>query len=127
MLCRNFAQQEGLGPARKWCNRLYVVPSGAYEGNLSDLQARFGLFYEREIDSIGGMIPFMEAKIQTVVSSGDDQDEKYEEIRSADCPGGDRVVAIGEALDFSTVWDRKDLVELLSCTFLNEMKTTKTE
>ena len=127
MLCRNYALHEGLGPVRKWGNRLYVVPCGAYEGNLSELQARFGLFYEREIDSIDEMIPFMEAKIQTIVSSGDDQEEIYEEIRSADCPGVDRVVAIGEALDFSTVWDRKDLVELLSCTFLNEMKTTKTE
>ena len=127
MLCRNYALHEGLGPVRKWGNRLYVVPCGAYKGDLSELEARFGLFYEREIDSIDGMIPFMEAKIQTIVSSGDDQMRIYEETRGADCPGVDRVVAIGEALDFSTVWDRKDLVELLSCTFLNEETNTKAE
>ena len=106
---------------------MYVVTCGAYKGDLSELEARFGLFYEREIDSIDGMIPFMEAKIQTIVSSGDDQMRIYEETRGADCPGVDRVVAIGEALDFSTVWDRKDLVELLSCTFLNEETNTKAE
>ena len=127
MLCRNYALHEGLGPVRKWGNRLYVVPCDAYKGDLSGLEARFGLFYEREIDSIDEMIPFMESKIQTIVSSGDDQEEIYEEIRSADCPGVDRVVAIGEALDFSTIWDRKDLVELLSCTFLNETTNTKAE
>ena len=85
------------------------------------------LYENQTSDSIDEMIPFMEAKIQTIVSSGDDQVKIYEGIRSADCPGVDRVVAIGEALDFSTVWDRKDLVELLSCTFLNEETNTKTE
>ena len=69
----------------------------------------------------------MDAKIQTIVSSGSDQEAIYGEIRSAGCPGVDRVCAIGEALDFNTVWDRKDLVEILSCTFLNDVTNTKTE
>ena len=71
-------------------------------------------------------MPFMEAKIQTIVSSSN-QAEIYEKIRAAACDGVDRVVAIGEALDFNTVWDRKDLVEMLSCTFSNEMKNSETE
>ena len=85
------------------------------------------MFYEKEIDGLDDLMPFMEAKIQTIVSSGSDQAELYEKIRLADCDGVDRVTAIGEALDFNTVWDRKDLVEMLSCTFLNEMKNSETE
>ena len=77
-----------------------------------------------DIDSVGEITPYMEAGIQTIVSSGDDQDEINKKMRGAGCEGVDRVVAIGEALDFNTVWDRKDLVEMLSCTSLSETTTT---
>ncbi len=127
LLCRTFAVNKGLGTVRKWKNRLYVVPWGTYEGSLPNLTARFGLFYEKEIASLDEMMPLMEEKIQTIVSSGSDQAELYERFRAAGCRGVDRVTSIGEALDFNTVWDRKDLVEMLSCTFSNETKTTKTE
>ena len=127
ILCRNYALHNGLGPVRRWGNRLYVADCDQYAGRLSDLEARFGLFYEREITSLADMMPLMEAKIQTIVSSGKDQEKIYDAVRGADCPGVDRVCAVGEALDFDIVWDRKDLVELLSCTFSNETKQSKTE
>ena len=126
MLCRTYAVNEGLGSVRKWDNRLYIVPCGHYKGSLTNLEARFGLFYEKKIDGLDEFMPFMEAKVQTIVSSSN-QAEIYEKIRAAACEGVDRVVAIGEALDFNTVWDRKDLVEMLSCTFSNEMKNSETE
>ena len=126
MLCRTYAVNEGLGSVRKWDNRLYIVPCGHYKGSLTNLEARFGLFYEKKIDNLDELMPFMEAKIQTIVSSSN-QAELYEKIRAAECDGVDRVTAIGEALDFNTVWDRKDLVEMLSCTFSNEMKNSETE
>ena len=127
MLCRNYALQQGLGKVSRWGNRLYVVPADRSVERLTDLQGRFGLFYEMEIDSMDELLPYMESKIQTVVSSGSNQAQIYELFRRAECEGVDRVVAIGEALDFSIVWDRKDLVEKLSCTFLNETTNTKAE
>ena len=66
----------------------------------------------------------MGPKVQTIVCSGSDQELIYEKIRGAGCEGCDRVVAIGEALDFNTTWDRKDLLEMLSCTSSNETTTT---
>ena len=80
-----------------------------------------------EIGSLDELAAYMEASIQTIVSSGDDQKDIYEHMRRAGCDGVDRVICAGEALDFSTVWDRKDLITLLSCTFLNETTNTKTE
>ena len=127
MLCRTYAVNEGLKKKKKWSNRLYVVPCRQYKGSLINLEARFGLFYEKDILSLDELVPFMEEKIQTMVSSGSNQEELYEKIRLAECEGVDRVTAIGEALDFNTVWDRKDLVEMLSCTFSNAMKNSKTE
>ena len=121
-LCRMYATRKGLGTVRRWGNRLYLVPA-ACGGSLTELEARFGMFYEMDIYSLDELMPYMEGKIQTIVSSGSDQAEIYEKIRGAGCEGVDRVVAIGEALDFNTVWDRKDLVEMLSCSSSNEMKT----
>ena len=122
-LCRMYATHKGLGTVRRWGNRLYVVPAENNGRCLTELEARFGIFYEMNINSLEEMMPYMSGKIQTIVSSSD-QAEIYDKVRSAGCEGVDRVVAIGEALDFNTIWDRKDLVELLSCTSLNETKTT---
>ena len=127
MLCRAYAANDRLESVRKWGNRLYVVPFTEYTGSLTDFEARFGLFYETEITGIDELLPYMEAKVQTIVSSGNDQMQIYEAIREAGCEGVDRVVAIGEALDFNTVWDRKDLVNLLSCTSSSEIRNTETE
>ena len=127
MLCRTYATQKGLGTVRRWGNRLYVVPVPHDGRTLTDLEARFGMFYEMEINSLNELAAYMGPRIQTIVSSGDEQDAIYECMRGAGVEGVDRVVHAGEALDFNTVWDRKDLVELLSCTFLNGTKNTKTE
>ena len=124
ILCRMYATRKGLGTVRRWGNRIYTVPVPDDGRNLTELEAKFGIFYEMEVEEIENILPYMGPAIQTIVSSGENQQAVYESIRSADCPGVDRVVAAGEALDFNTVWDRKDLVELLSCTSLNETKTT---
>jgi len=127
ILCRMYATQKNLGTVRRWGNRLYTVPVPNDGRKLTELEAKFGIFYEMEIETIENLLPYMGPAIQTIVSSGDDQQAIYKSIRSADCPGVDRVVAAGEALDFNTVWDRKDLVEILSCTSLNGTKHTRTE
>ncbi|MCR5035120.1 MAG: hypothetical protein K6B42_06885 [Clostridia bacterium] len=127
ILCRMYATQKNLGAAKRWGNRLYVVPVPNDGRKLTDLEARFGMFYEMQIGSLNELAGYMEARIQTIVSSGDNQKDIYEHMRRADCAGVDRVVCAGEALDFNTVWDRKDLIALLSCTFLNETMNTKTE
>ena len=127
ILCRMYATQKSLGTVRRWGNRLYTVPIPNDGRNLTEMEAKFGIFYEMEIETIENLLPYMGPAIQTIVSSGDDQQAIYKSIRSADCSGVDRVVAAGEALDFNTVWDRKDLVEILSCTSLNGTKHTRTE
>ena len=123
-LCRMYATRDGLGPVRRWGNRLYLIPAPNDGRDIAELEARFGMFYEMEIKSIDEITPYMGPKVQTIVCSGSDQELIYEKIRGAGCEGCDRVVAIGEALDFNTTWDRKDLLEMLSCTSSNETTTT---
>ena len=123
-LCRMYATRKGIGPVRRLGNRLYLVPAAKDVRDITELEARFGMFYEMDIESIDEMMPYMASKVQTIVCSGSDQETIYEKIRGAGCEGCDRVVAIGEALDFNTTWDRKDLLEMLSCTSSNKTTTT---
>ena len=118
MLCCAYGENEGLETVKAWGNRLYVVPCRVrdYESLLKP-DGRMGLFYETDISSIGELLPLLGDKIQTIVYRGKTgvlPEDIYSSVREANCPGVDRVVAIGEALDFDTVWDRKDLIRLLS-------------
>ena len=99
-----------------WKNRLYVVPCDAakIDGPLWQLEAKMGLFYELDIRTMDELYPFLEGKIQTIVRSGGDQKAVYDQIRQAGCEGVDRVVSLGEALDFDTIWDRKDMIHILT-------------
>lgn len=102
-LCCAYALHEGLGPVEAWGNRLYVVPCRDIRPPLWALEAKMGLFYDCGIDAAEDLHPLLDSKIQTVVTNI--------EGLSLDV---DRVVAVGEALDFDTIWDRKDIIGMLS-------------
>ncbi len=109
-----------LNPIKAWGNSLYVIPGeisnaeGPEQTRLEDLEAKFGIFYEFDIKKAKEIFSLFDAKIQTLVSCGNDDKRLWNEIREAACPGVDRIVSIGEALDFDTTWDRKDMIRSLS-------------
>ena len=116
LLCVNFAENPGLGTARRYGNLLYTVPLGTcgQDGKAPLPEGKMGLFYEADLDDIEKLYPYLTEKIQTLVCLGIDPEELMRGIREAGCPGADRAVVPGEALDFDTIWDRKDLIQMLS-------------
>lgn len=114
MLCVAYARREGLLPAYMPDNRLYVVPCSEIKGSLAEYDGKMGMFFEMEIHEPEEIFPLLEEKIQTVVCSKTGTEDLYERIRAHGCPGVDRVVGVGEALTFDTVWDRKDIIDILS-------------
>lgn len=114
VLCRNYASREDLGSVKRWGNRLYVVPWEKDDATEDMPEGKFGIFYEREIDNVEEMYPYLNERIQTLVCCGPEEKKILSGIRSAGCAGVDRAVSVGEALDFDTVWDRKDIIGLLS-------------
>ena len=116
ILCRTYAGTRGLGQVQRRTNRLYTVPCGRaaqWEGR--DLpEARLGIFYEFDLEKTEDLLPLLSGKIQTAVCIGTDPDALYEMARKAGCPGLDRAVGAGEALEFDTIWDRKDLIGMLT-------------
>jgi len=116
ILCRTYAQVKDLEQAKRWTNRVYVVPCGdasGWEGR-SLPEGKLGIFYEFDLTRAEDLMPLLSEKIQTAVCIGTDPKKLYEQARQAECPGLDRAVCAGEALEFDTIWDRKDLIELLT-------------
>ena len=113
-LCRTIASCKGLKTAQCYGNRLYVVPFENVECRLEELEGKFGIFYESMLKDISEIYPYLNDKIQTVVCCGINEEEFLEKVREADCAGVDRAVSVGEALNFDTIWDRKDIIDLLS-------------
>ncbi len=104
------------GPLCSFGNRLYVVPWKLNKNctnstilRLSNPDAKMGLFHEFAVNDINEIVPLPDGKIQTVVSNINRENLPPELIKSVD-----RVVAIGEALDFDTIWDRKDIIDMLT-------------
>lgn len=115
MLCRHLMLSRNAIPAERYGNRLWVCPcSPDLTEPLSQLRGRFGLFFEKEFHDLHELIPFLDKKIQTVVTAGISPADFRKILDDAGCGLIDRIVLPGEALQFDTTWDRKDLLRLLS-------------
>ena len=78
---------------------------------LRDSHPGNGLFYETDVESIGQLAKQVKNTDQTLTYFGLDKSEISNLLSSITNRGLDRVIPIGEALDFSTIWDGYDLVE----------------
>lgn len=78
-------------------------------------QGKFGIFYEYEIENSKMLLPFLDRKIQTVVYAGNSRIEEIRQmlLKGKAC-GGDRVVAVGDALNLGQSWDGNDMIRSLS-------------
>ncbi len=114
-LCANYAQIPGLGPVKSRTNLLYVVPCGKARDWTRPLPpAKLGIFYEFDLECAEELMPHLGSKIQTAVCIGTEPDQVRSAADAAGAEGLDRAVYAGEALEFDTIWDRKDLIDLLS-------------
>ncbi len=68
-----------------------------------------GLFYEIKVSDLSEIYKFITRKHQTIAQFGYSKDELKNSIKSNMPNGIDRIVPIGQALDFSNIWDGNDL------------------
>lgn len=73
-----------------------------------------GLFYETIAPSLEKIFRSLPQSVQTVSYFGFSKEELGNAIAGGNGVGVDRVVPIGQALDFDLVWDGTDLLEALS-------------
>ena len=75
----------------------------------ADAHCGGGLFHEARLDRLADLLPLLSRRIQTVSHHGFSRDELLRFVRECGPPGIDRLVPVGQALDFSPVWDGTDL------------------
>ncbi len=78
----------------------------------ADIHCGGGIFYETTIQSFEELLPSMSRAIQTVTYAGLSVDTMRTFLTEHVCAGIDRIVPIGQALEFSPVWDGFDLFEV---------------
>ena len=74
-----------------------------------------GYLYYQLVDTLEDVIPFINAKTQTITYSGLNNLEIKEFLNKIDVETVDRIVPIGKALDFDYIWDGYNIfMEMLS-------------
>lgn len=74
-----------------------------------ELHCGTGLFYELETSSLSNILPHTSKKNQTIAQYGFTQEELTTLIYKNIPEGIDRIVPIGQSMDFSFIWDGYDL------------------
>ena len=81
---------------------------------LREIHPGNGLFYDVEVQNIGQIAKQVKNTDQTLTYFGLDNSEISDLLSLISNRGIDRIIPIGEALDFSVIWDGYDLIEAFS-------------
>jgi hypothetical protein len=92
---------------------LTVLGSASIDARVRSRQGG-GLLWQVSAETLAGLIPFVERRDQTVTYFGFAEEELREWIRSLGHRGVDRIVPIGQALQFDRIWDGNDLLSDLT-------------
>lgn len=79
----------------------------------AELHCGAGLFFESKISCLDELLPLLSRQIQTVSYIGISLDQWRDFLLTRPVAGIDRVVPVGKALDFDSVWDGYDMPKLL--------------
>ncbi len=92
----------------------------AVDDEMREIHEGFGLFYELELDALDALGPHLHPRDQTLATFGLSPAALRAFIEALPHRALDRVVPVGQALQFSPVWDGYDLL----ATFTREVSVT---
>jgi hypothetical protein len=93
---------------------LCLVELKQYKRDVIDIHNGFYVSLVVEIDELAELAKYIDEKAQTLTYAGFTQSEMLKFVNDLSINGVDRIIPIGQALDFETVWDGFDLLESLS-------------
>ena len=115
-LCGHLSQQDINGQIVSIAGGAVRIKLGG-EADWRDFsKLRFGTFIEVMISDVEQVERFVSNKVQTLGYFGYTASEMVELITRLSIDGIDRVVPIGQALNFDTLWDGYDLIRMLTRT-----------
>lgn len=95
-------------------NRLVRVQVTEFQKEMWDHTVPGGFFIECEGMKLDGLMPILTSYCQTVCIYGVDGKNLLQELIKHRIEGVDRIVSVGQALEFSLTWDGFDLIDAMS-------------
>jgi hypothetical protein len=114
MVCNDAISNKNVSSSILQSNYLYQLNIDNVPEKITNLNGKFGYFYELTIVDLKELSKIIETKIQTITYFGIPKTEILEFIIDEGLIGVDRIVPIGKALDISIYWDGYDLIRTLS-------------
>ena len=115
MLCRMEMDTEEIDKVCTMGNEIYRISLKTCDTAVEKYQGKFGIFYEYEIGEKEMLLPYLNRKVQTVLYMGNSETEAIRRmILKGTTLGGDRVAAVGDALNLGENWDGNDMIRTLS-------------
>ncbi len=114
-LCDYSIAHKALRAAPALANLIFRVNVSKQEltPSLIGPEARGGFFYEYVAPDLSSLDRIISSACQTITYVGD-RDLIANYVKKSGCRGGDRIVPVGHATDFSFIWDGYDILLTLS-------------
>lgn len=112
--CRNAIEFDGIHNSTRVDNFVFRVQIDKLGANMEDLRGNSGYFLEYETHNLNEAAQIVNRKYQTLTYHGFTKDQLKQFVILNRLSGIDRIVPIGSALEFSSIWDGRDLIRTLS-------------
>jgi hypothetical protein len=111
-MCNQFLKIDNLQNYKNYNNFVYVVEYK--EKEIENIRGLNGIFYQKYINNIQDLSPYINHKCQTVTYFGFDKKTLENFIINNKNPGIDRIVPIGKSMNTNFIWDGFDMIKSLS-------------
>lgn len=91
-----------------------IVELAQFNSEALDWHCGQAMFYLLSVQNLGDLLNFSEDKLQTLSYWGVEKQDLFKLLENESIRGIDRVVPVGQALDFSPCWDGYELLTQLS-------------
>ncbi len=95
-------------------NRLYVLDVKQKKLNIENVRGVNGTFFQKDLKSLNQLANFINKKCQTITYFGFNNNRFKKLLTDNNLLGADRIVKIGEGLNFELNWDGYDTIKILS-------------
>ena len=100
----------GATTAQRISSNLTIIESGS-DSSIFDQVMGGGLLFQVRLNTLLDVVDLLRADTQTITEFGFQRSEKLEFAKAMSLKGGYRLVPVGRALEFNSVWDGVDLLK----------------
>ena len=95
-------------------NLIYRVSVNKLDEKLMNYKYNSGFFFEYDAESLDELVSVADERCQTLTYYGIKEEQFRQFINNGRISGIDRIVPMGESMDFSLIWDGHDLIREMS-------------